>query len=195
VNKFLIAMGGLAVCPAAPTGRRLIAQRERGPSYDSIVEKRSRKMSASRQQGLSLIELMVVVSILGILAGVGYPSYMDHVTRGRVMEGTSTLADLRVRLEQFYQDNRIYGSGSCGNDGTTQRVAFPDTKYFTYSCALGTGGQSYTITAASRAATSGGANGDWSYTIDNQNQRATTKFKGASSSATCWQVKKGEACS
>jgi type IV pilus assembly protein PilE len=117
------------------------------------------------------------------------------------MEGTSTLADLRVRLEQFYQDNRNYGSGACGTDaGGTVRVAFSDsatpfaTKYFTYTCALGAGGQSYTITAASIAATNGGAAGDWTYTITDRNVRATTKFKGTASTAQCWQVKQGEAC-
>ncbi len=146
-------------------------------------------------RGFTLIEILVVVAIVAILASVAYPSYSDYLVRGRVMEGTSTLADLRVRLEQFYQDNRNYGTTNCGQDaGGTARITFPATKYFTYTCVLGAGGQSYTITAASVAATSGGAAGDWTYTITDRNARATTKFKGTTSTAACWQVKKGESC-
>lgn len=146
-------------------------------------------------RGFTLIEILTVVAILGILATVAYPAYTDYLVRGRVLEGTSALADLRVRLEQFYQDNRNYGTGTCGTDaGGTARVNLPATKYFTFTCALGAGGQSYTITAASIAATSGGADGDWTYTITDRNVRATTKYKGVASTAQCWQTKKNEAC-
>jgi type IV pilus assembly protein PilE len=146
-------------------------------------------------RGFTLIEILTVVAILGILARIAYPSYTQYLVRGRVMEGTSTLADVRVRLEQFYQDNRNYGTGACGTDaGGTARVPMAATKYFTYTCALGAGGQSYTITAASVPATSGGAAGDWSYTITDRNVRATTKYKGATSTAQCWQTKQNEAC-
>jgi type IV pilus assembly protein PilE len=147
------------------------------------------------QTGFTLIEILVVVAIVGILAALAYPSYSQYLIRGRVIEGTSQLADLRVRLEQFYQDNRNYGTTNCGQDaGGTARVALTATKYFTYTCALGAGGQSYTITAASIAATSGGGAGDWTYTITDRNVRATTKFKGVTSTAACWQVKSGESC-
>jgi type IV pilus assembly protein PilE len=146
-------------------------------------------------RGFTLIEILIVVAILGILATVAYPSYTQYLVRGRVLEGTATLADQRVRLEQFYQDNRNYGTGTCGTDaGGTVRVALTATKYFTYTCALGAGGQSYTITAASVPATSGGTAGDWSYTITDRNVRATTKYKGTASTAQCWQVKQNEAC-
>jgi type IV pilus assembly protein PilE len=153
----------------------------------------------ARQTGFTLIEILTVVAIIGILAAVAYPSYSEYLVRGRVLEGTSSLADMRVRLEQYYQDNRNYGVGVCGSpdNGTTRRVDVDGTvsKYFSYACTLGAGGQSYTMTASSKASTSGGANGDWTYTINNLNQRATTKYKGATSTAACWQTKQSETCS
>jgi len=158
----------------------------------------------ARQTGFTLIEILTVVAIIGILAAVAYPSYSEYLVRGRVLEGTSSLADMRVRLEQYYQDNRNYGVGVCGSpdNGTTKRVDVDGTvtKYFSYTCALvdGTGtatNQAYRITAQSKASTSGGANGDWTYTINNLNQRATTKYKGATSTAACWQTKQSETCS
>ena len=109
--------------------------------------------------GFTLIEVMVVVAIVGILAAVAYPSYQDYVTRGQIAEGTSTLADTRVRLEQFFQDNRTY-IGACaagtvavlpGNGGQLQ--------YFTISCPVLTA-TTYTIQAAGGGATDSGLNAD-----------------------------------
>ncbi|MGH8742788.1 MAG: type IV pilin protein, partial [Burkholderiales bacterium] len=60
------------------------------------------------QNGFTLIELMTVVAVLAILAVIAVPAYNDYVTRGKIPEATSNLADLRVKMEQWYQDNRNY---------------------------------------------------------------------------------------
>ena len=40
-----------------------------------------------KQQGFTLIELMIVVAIIGILAAVALPAYQDYTARSRVSEG------------------------------------------------------------------------------------------------------------
>ncbi len=63
-----------------------------------------------KAKGFTLIELMIVVAIIGILSMIGIPAYNDYVTRGKLVDATSKLADMRIQLEQYYQDNRNYGS-------------------------------------------------------------------------------------
>jgi len=58
--------------------------------------------------GFTLIELMVVVAIVGILAGIAYPSYRDRVLRSARAEGRAALLDAAARQEQYFLDNKTY---------------------------------------------------------------------------------------
>ena len=77
------------------------------------------------QKGFTLIELMIVVVVIGILSAIAMPAYTDYVKRGKAAEATATLADMRIKMEQFFQDNRTYIGGACAPTSTV--------KYFTYT--------------------------------------------------------------
>lgn len=151
-----------------------------------------------KASGFTLLELMIVVVVVAILAAIALPSYTDFILRGKLVEAHSQLADLRVKLEQFYQDNRNYGS-----TGALCGVAMPTTtvRYFTYTCnwlPLGTN-QGYTITATGNAVES--LTGI-SFTIDQSNGRATTVTGGSAmanngytaATTTCWVRSKPAQC-
>ena len=55
-------------------------------------------MCSVRQQGFTLVELMIVVAIVGILAAVALPAYQDYTVRSRVSEAISLGRDAQSRL-------------------------------------------------------------------------------------------------
>ena len=147
-----------------------------------------------KASGFTLMELMIVVAIIGILARVAYPSYTDYVRRGQIQEAFSQLSTFRAKMEQYYMDNRNYGSSgtTCANDSSASGWnGFTATTYFSYACSTSSSGQAYTITATG---ISGAATGNI-YTIDQNGNRTTTQFKSVtlSPAATCW-LNRGPSC-
>lgn len=141
-----------------------------------------------RESGFTLLELMVVMAIMGILAAIAIPSYTGYVQRGKVIEAHTALAEYRVKLEQFYQDNRTYiGTSGCG-------AALPVAQYFTITCNAAADGQSYVSTATSKAGVGLGSAGDFVFTVTDANAKATTKFAGTAVVAACWKLTKGQSC-
>jgi type IV pilus assembly protein PilE len=147
----------------------------------------------SEDNGFTLIELMIAIAIIAILAAIAIPNYSQYIVRSKLTESTSALADVRVRMEQFYQDNRNYGTTtSCSN--TSLPISAPASDYFTFTCGTTTGAQSYTITASSQAGKGLGASaGDYAYTVNQANQKSTTKYKGTTkTNKSCWLISGSE---
>lgn len=135
--------------------------------------------------GFTLIELMIVIVIVGILAAVAVPSYSDYVQRGKITEATTNLGTLRVRMEQFFQDNRTYIGGPCS-------PAAADAKYFGYACTVAPSATGFTISATGVA---GQGMGGFTYTIDQANNKTSTiTASGWTGNATCWARKKDGSC-
>ncbi|MGB8337675.1 MAG: prepilin-type N-terminal cleavage/methylation domain-containing protein [Burkholderiales bacterium] len=157
----------------------------------------------NKTSGFTLIELMVVIAIIGVLAAIAIPAYSDYVMRSRTTEATSTLSDLRVRMEQYFQDYRDFGTGACGKNGVpTQVVVFPTTAVtsvprtndFNFSCTIQAAPVGYRIVATGVNRMNG-----FVYDIDGQNLRRTviagpapTKWQTALQN--CWITGPGSTC-
>lgn len=142
----------------------------------------------TRQQGFSLLELMIAVAVVGILTMIAMPSYTEYVQRGKISEATSQLASMAVKLEQYFQDNRTY-VGAC-TAGTTAPLP-TNTQYFTISCPTLTTA-TFTVQATGN---SGAGMGGFTYTVAPNNVKATTSVpSGWTTNATCWVTRKDGSC-
>jgi type IV pilus assembly protein PilE len=102
-----------------------------------------------KQNGFTLIELMITVAIVGILTSVGYPSYQNHIKKAKRVEAQGALVSMATAMEQWRVENNGY---KVGTDGTTISEIFAnqvptDGGTKTYSLSLVSDDTTYTLTA------------------------------------------------
>lgn len=158
------------------------------PSRDSF-------MTAPRN-GFSLIELMVVVAVIAVLAGVAYPSYRNQIMKSNRVEARNALLQVQVAQEKFFLQFGRYAGDSGGSTtelvnapthATTPGLGIPASTasgYYTISLVRPTT-TTYTATAT---ATGGQANDNDCRTlsITETGNKTSTKAGGGASSS-CWK--------
>lgn len=66
----------------------------------------------SQTRGFTLIELMIAVAILGIIAAIAYPSYLDQVRKSRRSDAQSALLQAANRQERFFTTQYSYADAA-----------------------------------------------------------------------------------
>lgn len=61
-----------------------------------------------RQTGFTLIELMIVVAVVGILAAIAYPSYLNYIEKSRRADAMNALAEIRIEQEKWRANNTTF---------------------------------------------------------------------------------------
>ena len=73
-----------------------------------------------KEKGLTLIELLIVIVIVGILAAVAIPTYTGYTQRGRRADAKTALEQLRASQEVFRAENGRYANDA--TDGNALNV-------------------------------------------------------------------------
>jgi prepilin-type N-terminal cleavage/methylation domain-containing protein len=85
-----------------------------------------RMMKRNKQQGFTLIELMIVVAIIGILAAVAIPAFLEYMNSGKGTEGDIQINHIEKNAKAYYVKNSSYpltpstatpAAACCGNAG------------------------------------------------------------------------------
>src|SRR5689334_17981157 len=114
-----------------------------------------------KQRGVTLMELMIVLAILGVIAAFAIPSYQQYNKRANRSQASQILLTIQNREEQYILDARAYscnlGSGglnitqdgfTCTNDtGTCPNTSKCTNSFYNVTVALTSSPPGYTITA------------------------------------------------
>ncbi|HFG1811247.1 TPA: type IV pilin protein [Vibrio cholerae] len=138
------------------------------------------KPSVSQQQGMTLIELMIAVVIVGVLASIAYPAYTNYVKEGHRKEAMADMAKIQLYLEEKYQ-NGYTATGIVDAQKVCNSFCSVDSDR--YKIVVETTATSYAITATPQS--SKGQNSDQcdgsAYTS------LTLNEKGVTSPIGCWK--------
>lgn len=131
------------------------------------------------KKGFSLIELLIVIAVVGILAAIAYPTYVDAITQSRRADAKTTLLDIAQRIERFYSENHTYADVADSVGGTPQTS--PDGWY---TINITSTASTYTLTAVPQNAQANDT-GCETFTYNNLGQEGVTN--GATLPADqCW---------
>ena len=108
----------------------------------------------TRQRGITLVELMIVIAVVAILASLAVPSYRDYVLRTKRTEGMNAMLSLASCQERAYIKLNRYDLGRCGLADSC--ITSPNQEY-QICMALGRtnavgNDQSFTLTATPQGA-------------------------------------------
>jgi type IV pilus assembly protein PilA len=97
------------------------------------------KKMLKNKKGFTLIELMIVVAIIGILAAIAIPNFMNYQCKAKQAEAKSSLGSIRVGQEAYFAEYDTYSANL-----TAIGFAVKGDPNYTYTS---TGGATFTATA------------------------------------------------
>ncbi len=145
-----------------------------------------KKSTKPLQRGFTLIEVMIVVAIVGILAAIAYPSYMEHIRKGNRADAEASLMQLSQFMERYYTGTGRY-SKTAGQTDVPDNPAppYPTGTNYTFTITVGNAGTSYTATATPNS--SGVMANDKCGNLTLTNTGLKSQTGAGATTADCWR--------
>jgi type IV pilus assembly protein PilE len=138
--------------------------------------------ATSAQRGVTLIELAIVITIVGILSAFAYPAYLDRTQRAKRVDAKAALLAVAAQQERFFLRNNQFAAtlDDLGIDGTENGY---------YDLSLDATATTFTVTATPPDTGSGQGLDETcrTFSIDQVGRKTATGAGGADASDKCWR--------
>ncbi|MGV6809239.1 MAG: type IV pilin protein [bacterium] len=140
--------------------------------------------------GFTLIEIMIVIVIVGILAAVSFPSYVQHVINSKRSDAHTALFTMAQQQEQYFAQNMVYAPDFQTLYNTGAAVATmpsPEDEYRITLAACADPCRTYTLTATPVAGKSQARDTTCvSLSISHLGEKTALDQHSVDSSSRCW---------
>ncbi|MFG0258196.1 MAG: type II secretion system protein [Phycisphaerales bacterium JB043] len=142
-------------------------------------------VARTRNRAFTLIELIAVMVVLAVLAGIAIPKYFDYADRAKSASLQGALGGIRTGVANFYADSSFNGSAAyptlseLTTLGTVMQEALPNNPYNGLNTV-----QTVSQAAANARTTSNTTQYGWNYYVDNTTTPPEMIFFANSTDAT-----------
>lgn len=146
-------------------------------------------MKQTKDTGFTLIELVIAVAIVGILAAIAYPAYMDQVRKGKRADAKGSLQTTAQAMERCFTRFNAYDSAPAGTAGCPLTFPFdsPEKQYSIDVVVGSLTATTFTLKATPKTGTSqAGDQKCQEFTLTHTGAKGSKDNGGADSKATCW---------
>ena len=141
----------------------------------------------SKTRGFTLIEMMIVLAIIGVVAAIAIPNFIDSVRKARRSDGGDALLYIQQLQEKYRASNTDFGTlAEIGYSADAAPVYSSESYYVVTTTGAGSA-TAYTATATAASGTS--QVGDTSNPVDCTTLTLTvtaTDPRGTKAPAACW---------
>jgi type IV pilus assembly protein PilE len=137
-------------------------------------------------RGITLIEMIIVVTILGILAAIVYPSYIDRTRRAKRTDAKAALINIAGQQERFFLKNNRFAT-------TLEELGVETTQNEFYTLSLLAPSASEFMATAIPIGSAFDGEGQWgdreclNWSIDHTGRKIALGQGGVDNSVACWR--------